>query len=274
MDRKVNEITIMRSNIFRPGERFFITDKSTDGKFIPGSIGFVSFVKGVDQQFPNVVHLSVVITKKGKNGKERIEVGDLSAPIFDVELTKDNIELPGPDRKFFTHIEHMPIGITNLSDMCVYDFMGWAFSKAKFLHKLSGKVQHIRVWPNSSLINTTMELPMHMSDSISSTKEFFSRTENINELLTLLAKTEAKLARCYVDYMCKTAELELGAARNLLGFYTDKQASKEVLAVLNDTTMFCFIKAARLGELLRVGNGPTLTNKVKADAMEIFNAML
>jgi len=274
MTDKNKDMIILKSNILRPGEKFIITDKSTDGKFLPGSTGFISFVKGFDQQFINVAHFMVVMTKKGKTGKERIEMGDLSAPIFEVDLPDDKFTMPGPDRKFFTRIEHITNNTDNVKEMDIYDLMGWVFSRTRFLHKLHSKTQYIKVWPNSNALATAMELPSHFSDNASRTTEYYTRPDVIDELVTVLGKTEARMAKCSIDYMHKTASLELEAIRNLFNFYASKGVTSEIMNVIHDTATYYTAKTDILYKLSRAQAGSKLfTDKTKAEVVTILNAV-
>lgn len=275
---KDKEMVILKSNILRPGEKFIITDKSTDGKFIPGSTGFVSFVKGVDQQFSNVVHFTVVLTKKGKTGKERIEMSDMSAPIFEPSIPGEEFILPGPDRRYFIRMEHIKNNVDDIHKMPTYDFMGWALARIKFLQKLSSKVTHVKVWPQSQVINTVLELPHMFSESPNKTKEYFSTKDIIEEIATTLSKTEAKLSRCLLGYLCQTSILELKAARGIFDFYIGKTPTKmpkltnEEMSLLDSTVVYYATKADILNRL-HASSGQ-LTEQIKDETTAVLNSML
>jgi len=272
MTKKDKEIIILKSNILRPGEKFIITDKSTDGRFLPGSTGFISFVKGVDQQFPNVVHFLVVMTKKGKSGKERIEVVDMSAPIFELSLPEEELTMPGIDRRYFTRMEHVVNSVDNVHKMATYDFMGWILSRVKFIHKLNSKVTFIKVWPQTSaVLNNVIELPHNFSENPTATKEYYARSDIIDELVTVLNKTESKLAKCSIGYMYQTATLEMKAIRSLYDFYVNRSAQNDVLDILNDTVMYC---AAKADILFRLHKSGLLTDQMRAETTAVLNSML
>jgi len=272
MTKKDKEIIIFKSNILRPGEKFIITDKSTDGRFLPGSTGFISFVKGVDQQFANVVHFSVVMTKKGKSGKERIEMADMSTPIFEPSLPEGELTIPGPDRRYFTRMEHIINNVDSVRKMTTYDFMGWALARTKFIHKLSSKATFLKVGLQpSAVFNNIVELPHTFSENPTATKEYYARNDIIDELVTVLNKTESKLAKCSVGYMHQTATLELNAIRGLFDFYMSRSAQKDALDILNDTVMYCATKADILFRLQRSG---LLTDQLRAETTTMLTAML
>jgi hypothetical protein len=268
------EMVILKSNILRPGEKFIITDKSTDGKFLPGSIGFLSFVKGVDQQFVNVAHFSVVITKKGKSGKERIETADMSVPIFELGLPEDELTIPGPDRRFFTRMDHVTNNVQDVREMTTYDFIGWALAKVKFIHQLNSKAMYIKSWPQSNVFNTVLELPNHFSDNPVKTKEYFARADIVEELITVLNKTESKLAKCAIGYMHQTAMLEVRAIRSLYDFYASKTTEKQVLDVLQDTSLYCAARSDVLHRLYKHNILGPFSDKFRTEATAMLSSML
>lgn len=276
MTENNKEMIILKSNILRPGEKFEVTDRSTDGKFLPGSTGFISFVKGVDQQFSNVAHFLVVVTKKGKSGKERIETADMSAPIFEVVIPGEELILPGPERRFFTRIEHIINNVDNVCDMPTYDFMGWILARAKFIQKLSSKSTYVKLWPQSKTLNDVLELTAHFSGNPAGTKEYYAREDIIDDVITVLNKTESRAARCAIGYMYQTAILEMKAARNLFDFYANRTTTqREVLDVLNNTTMYYGAKSDILNRLYKFDiQAKHFTDQMKIETTAMLGSML
>lgn len=97
--------------------KFTITDKFESTKVLPGTEGYISFVTAQNSYISSA---HVIITKKGKKGKPRIEKYDIYIPIvYDSTV---------PVRDFFSGCSHMDFEDTrgNVLDMDDLDFLGWA----------------------------------------------------------------------------------------------------------------------------------------------------
>ena len=92
------------SNIVRPGIMFQVIKPTKDSIFGIGTTGFIGYVKGQDQDFPNVVFYEVIRTRRGKSGKARLESGEISTPIFFPKYKDLETVFPKIDRKHFIFI--------------------------------------------------------------------------------------------------------------------------------------------------------------------------
>lgn len=134
------------NSILRPGTKFVVTPDSVDNCYGPGTTGFISFVKGRDNKFPNVVYYEVVIVRRGKTGKQRIEIGEISTPVFNIDQFPDaKVEMPEEKRKFYVNIEKSDDAC--VTEMMPINFLGWVASQCQYLTKLNSRVKQPEVWP-------------------------------------------------------------------------------------------------------------------------------
>lgn len=210
----MSEIIPLNSQIFSPGTKFIVTENTKDNTFGPGTTGFISYVKGHDQDYSNVVYLQTVILKRGKNGKKRLDNSELSTPVFDIEDENLVKVMPEEKRRYYVHIEpviYCEKDVLNMTDM---DFIGWSHCQSMYVNKLSRR---------SSLMNSWPEDGNHYLNKILNINEFF--TEDIineysgNEFRQKFTKIirilEATLVKSALIYLVKTSEIEKRAISEL-----------------------------------------------------------
>lgn len=210
---------IFLSNVVRPGIMFKVIRPTKDSVFGTGTTGFIGYVKGQDQDFPNVIFYKVIITRRGKSGKARLEPGEISVPIFLPKCKNLETILPKIDRKHFvfidTNLNLMPKEIFEFDN---HSFLGWAAAWGCFLSKLHTMVKKIKAWPSDSnhVLNVIRGLPNRfIEDSThvveNCTSQGFRTTAAI-EIRIL----ESTLSRCAMEYLYKTTHIEHNAIVNLL----------------------------------------------------------
>ena len=199
----------LRSNILDVGSKFVVTDSTTDSVYGPGTTGFICFVEGRDIDFRNIVYFRAVITRRGKGGKDRIEYGNISTPIFDINHDNMKKIMPGDDRRFFVHIEPATVP-TNIRDLDQLDYSAWVVANCCFLKRLDTRSKHVRVWPQSkkSTLNSIESCRGDLS-------EIISRVDSTNRVSMIedLRKMLASLTKCNVSYLSKIAAMDVAALR-------------------------------------------------------------
>ena len=210
----MSKIVPLTSQIFNTGTKFVVTDDTKDSTYGPGTVGFVSYVKGHDQDYTNVVYLNTVIIKRGKTGKKRIDSNELSTPIFDFK--DDNLVkvMPEEKRRYYVHIEPvLPYedAVQNMSDI---DFLGWAHAQVRYVQKLSTKAKHVSVWPSDSghILNQILSINENYSEDMDDSLTNIAFREKFARNIRILESTLVKSA---LLYMCKVSELEKRAITNL-----------------------------------------------------------
>ena len=206
------------NNIVRPGTMFKVVKPTKDGVFGIGTTGFIGYVKGQDQDFPNVVFYKVIITRRGKGGKTRLESGEISIPIFVPKCKNLETVLPKIDRKHFVFINTnsnlMPKTILELDN---HSFLGWASAWGCFLNKLHTMVKRIKIWPVDSthILNIIRELPNRFIDNPTHTLENCTSQDFRTTTTMEIRLFESTLSRCAIEYLYRTTYIERNAIINL-----------------------------------------------------------
>jgi len=200
---------IIPSQVFNTGTKFVVTKESIDGTFKPGSTGFISYVKGIDRDYPNVVFIRANIVKRGKAGKERLEQCEISTPVFDFESEHLHALLPNEERRHFVHIKSVTVP-NNVISFSKIDYLAWANAYARYIHKLSIKAKHVSVWPNGSknLVNRILHIDDYYREDENYTKDTYCNTDSRVEFIAKIRVISSTLVRCCISYMYKIAQLE------------------------------------------------------------------
>lgn len=226
---------VLKSNVFAPGTKFVITDKSKDTKYTPGTTGFVVYVKGTDEGYVNVVHFLVVITKRGKTGKDRVEMGNISTPVFDTNFGKEPQLMPPDDRSRYVYINRLQDNIVDLRNNSPIDVLCWAFSKSLYLHRLYTSVPlQNKTWPSSedNLLNWILDLENKFIDNSTSILENYKQVGKIKAIAYEVTHMESKLTRIHKGYLQKIVALERNSLEFLVGHYLN---DKNILRCLENT---------------------------------------
>ena len=212
----MNDAPILRSKVFSAGTKFIVSEDTKDTIFGPGTTGFISYINGADRDYPNVIHYRAVITKRGKAGKERLEIGDLSTPVFDLEKEKVVDSLPDQKRKAYVHIEPVNIG-PSVANLDTIDFIGWAAANTLYINKLSTKSKYKQVWPGdpNHPLNVARDAHKMFSVSPDETKKLFDTKEMRDLIIVTMHITGSTLVRSVMYYIMKASEIELSAITNI-----------------------------------------------------------
>lgn len=213
----MSKVKALKSQIFMVGTKFVVSSIIKGGSFLPGTTGFISLVKGRDQDYTNVVHLKCIITKRGKAGKERLSPIDFSTQIFDFKDDELFKTFSNNKRRYYANIVPVLPTPRVIQDMPDIDFLAWAMAYAGYLHKLSGKVKYIRAWPknNDDLLNRYLHVNSYFNDDIEFTKNEYSNNDVREEFITRIRIMESSLANCVLTYKTKIAMIEEAAIRNI-----------------------------------------------------------
>lgn len=243
---------LLLSNIVRPGIMFQVIKPTKDSIFGIGTTGFVGYVKGQDQNFPNVVFYEVIITRRGKNGKARLESEEISAPIFFPKYKNLETVFPKIDRKHFifinTNINLMPENILEFDN---YQFLGWASSWGCFLSKLNTMVRKIKWWPNDSehVLNIIKGLPHRFIEDPTYALKNYTSQEFRMTVITQIRHFESTLSRCAIEYLYKITCIEqkaiINLRKNVKNFKLDEEQLKKVNTLITNK-MFKLEKIMKL----------------------------
>jgi hypothetical protein len=204
----------LTSQIFNTGTKFVVMEETKDSTFGPGTTGFISFVKGYDQDFSNVVYLNTVVIRRGKSGKKRIDNSELSTPIFDFKDENLAKVMPEEKRRYYVHIEPVLPYEDTVQNMSDIDFLGWAHAQTRYVYKLSTRAKHISVWPEDSgnFLNKILNLGDHFSEDMD---DAFTNNASREQFTRSIRTLESTLVKSALLYMCKVSELEKRAINDL-----------------------------------------------------------
>ena len=208
---------IIKSQVFATGTKFTVTDETKDSTFGPGTTGFITYVKGRDQDFGNVIYYRAAIIKRGKTGKERLEMSDISTPVFDLEDENIHHILPDEKRRYYVHIRPL-IHPENVMDMEDMDFLAYAFAYSRWVRKLNTRAKHVNAWPNdpASILNSFVRMDEYYSEDGTFAKHEYSNPERRDMFIKTIRIMESTLVKCALSYMEKVAEIESQAVRQIL----------------------------------------------------------
>jgi len=254
--------SVLRSNIFKSGTKFVVTERIQDSTFGPGTTGFISYVKGFDQDYKNVAFFECVVSKRGKAGKNRMDITQISTPIFLIEDEKMADLMPDNKRKYYVSIEEVE-SLSSLLDIDEIDFIGVAFAKALFLHKLSGRANRISVWPkdNEDLLNKFLNMNVFFNEDPERIVKRYSKVEIREEFIKRLRILDATLFKCALLYSQQIMEIELEAiaALDKAGIGTKKEMTRTTKFINDKYTYYGTLRRAlennkRMEELIENGS--------------------
>lgn len=254
----MSKIIPITSQIFNTGTKFVVTDDTKDSTFGPGTTGFVSYVKGHDQDYSNVIYLHAVVLKRGKTGKRRLDNSELSTPIFDLKDENIHKVMPEEKRRYYVHIEPILPCEDTIQNMSDIDFLGWAHSQTMYIHKLSTRAKHISSWPGDldHFLNRILTINEYYSEDLGD--ELFNPAfrEKFAKSIRML---ESTLVKCALSYMIKVADIERRAISDLCS---------EGLNIGNpdvmQETLLTFTKKLNALQTLALGHGKKeMANAVK-----------
>lgn len=207
----------INSNIFNTGTKFIVNEKTSDGSFGPGTTGFISFVRGKDRDFPNVVYYTAINIKRGKSGKERLELIEISTPVFELEDEEMDSIIPDKKRRNFVRISpaNMPSSILEMSNI---DFLGWAAAYTQCVCKINTKSNRVNAWPkgDGAILNRMLNISSYYQEDPTYTKESYGGEGSRRDFINRIRMMESTLTKCSLSYMQKVAEIEFTAIRSIL----------------------------------------------------------
>ena len=207
---------VLTSQIFATGTKFVVTDETTDGTFGPGTTGFISYIKGRDQDFGNVFYYRVAIIKRGKGGKERLELNDISTPVFELDNELISKIMPDEKRRYYVHLKPLLVPMSIL-DMQAIDFLAYGFAYSRWIRKLTTRSKHVNAWPNdqADILNTFVRMDDYYEEDPAYALDNFCRTPIREDLVRKLRIMESTLVKCSLSYMHIVAGIERRALEEL-----------------------------------------------------------
>ena len=209
------------NDLVGPARRFVVSGDSTDTTFGPGSVGFVSHIRGGDTDFPNLIYVAASVIRRGKTGKERLEAAELCIPLFDSDddALKKFWPAENEKRKSLIRIEppnsSTKVHISSMSDI---EFLGWSNSVALFLDKLLSASARIKsISPdNQNALSRLVSLPERFGYDQNETKGEYCSAEHRLSIISTLRQIESAFSRCIAVYRKKVAGMQMDVAGHLI----------------------------------------------------------
>jgi hypothetical protein len=195
----------MRSCLFKPGTKFIVTQDIKCKNMSAGSCGFVSYIKGSFKKHPYMATLDVVITRRGKRGKDRLKATAMNVPIFNVK----GIEVPKDKAPICVAIERAPLSRKDLLELDALDFIAWGFAQVRFLERLTSKAPNY-IWPETKNVplNVLYEIEDRFENDPVHTIEALGDKAFREVAIADIRRVESSLIKCYTEYYKKASEFE------------------------------------------------------------------
>lgn len=224
----------LQSGILDTGTKFIISDKIKNPSHIPGSIGFISYLSGLDDSYQNVVIMNTVLIRKGKTGKERVEFCRLKIPVFIFDSENFVKILPTVEsRKNFVYIDKEENQYDNLMEVTSLDFIGWAVAMSHRLKVMTSKCKHSK-WPssNKNSINKMLRLPDYFGEDPAGHLNFYENLEVRELFLNEARRMYSSVVKIHLDMDEAKVKCELNACEFLE--FTNKGKFLEKKGIKNE----------------------------------------
>lgn len=228
----------MRFVKLTPGARFTVrNDFPTEfGMLLPGSTGFISFVSLslVGNYIKPLATVNIVMTRKGKKGKDRFESVKIKIPtLYDENLAKND------SVKFNSIYKKCPIittdnSKTDILKMSSLDFAAWALCYKNYVHMLIGRVHGVNI-----KLPQKHNHPFNVINSIynkfyeDGAEEAFKNIDSLpfrNNIINSIRENEAKTTAITLKHKNLCGNVHDAAFRDLYKMYKQSKVPKSYTA--------------------------------------------
>jgi len=233
----------LQSGILDTGTKFTISDRIKNPSHIPGSMGFVASLNGLDDSYQNVVNISTILIRKGKTGKERLEYSRLRVPVFVFDSKNFAKILPTVEnRSNFVYIDKEKDQHNNLMEVASLDFMGWATAMSNKLKLMASKCKHSK-WPsdNKNPINRMLRLPDYFPEDPAGHIDIYGSSEFRSTFLNASRSMYSSMVKIHLDMDKSKVTCELNASEFLeftnKGKFLEKKDAKNEYKFTDDNAL-------------------------------------
>ncbi|TET61130.1 MAG: hypothetical protein E3J47_05850 [Candidatus Stahlbacteria bacterium] len=231
---------LLQSGILDTGTKFTISDKIKNPSHIPGSVGFISSLGGLDDSYQNVVSMNTVLIRKGKTGKDRIEICRLKMPVFTFDSENFAKILPTiENRKSFVYIDKEENQHNNLMEVTSLDFLGWSVAMSHRLRLMASRCKHNK-WPSSNKnpVNKILRLPDYFREDPGGHLNFYENLEVRESFIDEARVMYSSMVKIHLDMDESKAKCELNASEFLeftnKGKFLEKKGAKNEYKFTDD----------------------------------------
>lgn len=207
------------NNILQPGTMFEVVKPTKDTTFGVGTLGVISYIEGYGQEFPNVVYYKIVTMRRGKTGKDRIALNQISTPVFTPNCSNLKRILPDINNKYFVFIKPN-YSLTGKSIFAFEDhqFLSWAYAYTRYLSKLYTLATKVDIWPQNSdhILNRIYRFETKFVKDQPDTIKTYTTQQFKEAAVSEIRYFESMLASCGIDYLYKVAQIKKEAIHVLI----------------------------------------------------------
>lgn len=207
---------VLQSCLFEAGAKFAVSEFIKDSTFGPGTTGFVSYIDALDESYQNLAKVVVATIRRGKSGKERLDINSFYIPIFYFDNENFRKLMPNDNRKHYVHIERDMEHVQSVEDMDPIDFLGWAAAMITRLRRMNENCKHKR-WPEdkSNPLNQMKRAIDHFEGESESILDKMTNADFRMAFINECRQKASAMIKMHLEFDLKKLSIELNAAEFL-----------------------------------------------------------
>ena len=203
--RGIGGISMLYEGIVCPAERFKVSPLISNNIFKPGTLGFFSHYKRCLSNAHTLAEAKVVVIRRGKSGKHRLDYNTLSFPtVFFADDTYIYNYLEKHNSHPYTVVmEPAPMQNIKLKSLGRLDFLGWALAKVMFLRNIDRNYMQYSFWPKkqTNILNIFKDsISQQGSERLEEFELMFAAPQSRLVAITAIREMESTLARAMSAY--------------------------------------------------------------------------
>jgi len=207
------------SNLFSPGTKISVTADFKLSSAPPNSSAFVSHMYSFNKQRAMIPTMVIVVVRRGKRGKHRIEKQNVNVLTFPTKEALENMN-KNPMGMSIINYKRAKNVVSSVHQMTGVDFLGWALSYVLYLARVHSQTGEHITWPGEkqnpvNLVHNTIpsRFPSHPGEVM---ENFGENPEFRVELITAIRSLEAAMVKSAFTWRHGVAECELISAAEML----------------------------------------------------------
>lgn len=206
----------------RTGTKFVVSDDVRDNVYGPGSTGFISYTRSLDDNYQNIARVVAVMTRRGKGGKPRMDTPTLFLPIFFIRKNEVFMKvMPDSSRKYFIIPKRMEEGPVSVMECDPLDFLGWSLSQSMRLRNMLENCRHGR-WPGSggNPLNAVLRMAERFEGESDKYLSEFTAPGFRTAFITAMREFDSSMVRIKMEFELRAVKVRHNAAEFLA--YTNR----------------------------------------------------
>lgn len=189
---------MVRTNILPVGSKFIVRETIKNNSVLPGTCGFFSFVNS--QISYAVSEICVVIIRRGKGGKDRVDITYPCVPVVYINNEDFIREYVRPkDINYVVDLEKVDLEYNNILDVSPIEFIGWAMSFSLLLDRLSTRYNFKSLWPTRKSYVLNYLLSLDYNNNPTKVNYKYSDEEYRRRVVNEIRRMSSILTRPYIS---------------------------------------------------------------------------